>query len=297
MKIFVTGITGHSGGFYIKKLTQEKSKDELICVVRETSDTNVLDKSNLSFIKVIGDLSDIDFLAKKMKGCDMVLHIASIYQSKNVIEAALKAGIENAVLVHTTGMFSKFKSASSEYIEIENEVLKSRDKINITILRPTMIYGSSKDRNMFNLVSYLYRHKFFPIFGSGRNLMQPVNAKDLGDAYYDVIFNWEATKNKEYNLAGKYPIEYIELIQTVEDYLKTKTYNIKFPIWISLIGAFLYNLVSKNAIISVEQVKRMMEDKIFSYEDAQCDFGYSPMTFSEGIQSEILEYLDKKNET
>jgi nucleoside-diphosphate-sugar epimerase len=126
--------------------------------------------------------------------------------------------------------------------------------------------------------------------------MQPVHAKDLGDAYYDVISNWEKTKNKQYNLAGKYPIEYIELIRTVEDYLKTGTKNIKVPIWISLIGAYLYNFTFKSAIISVEQVKRMMEDKAFSYEDAARDFGYSPMAFADGIKGEVEEYLAEKNE-
>jgi nucleoside-diphosphate-sugar epimerase len=296
MKIFVTGITGHSGGFFIKRMIKEQSTDELICVVRDTSDTSILDSSGLKYKKAVGDLNDINFLTNNMQGCDMVLHIASIFQSKNVVEATHKAGVKNAVFVHTTGMFSKFKSASSEYIAIENEVLKLRDKINISILRPTMIYGTSKDRNMYKLVSYLDSHKFFPIFGRGKNLMQPVHAKDLGGAYYDAIQNWDITANKEYNLPGKYPIEYIELVSTVEDYLGSGTRNIKFPLWISLIGAYLYNFVSKNAIISVEQVQRMMEDKAFSYDDATRDFGYTPMTFAEGIKGEVEEYLSLKNE-
>ena len=297
MKVFVTGITGHSGGFFIKRLVKEESQDNFICVVRATSDTGLLDDSKLNYEKAFGDLNDVDFLAENMKNCDIVLHTAGIYQSKNVMSAALKANVKNIVMVHTTGIFSKFKSASAEYFEIENEILKNKDNVNITILRPTMIYGSSKDRNMYKLISYLDRHKFFPIFGRGNNLMQPVHAKDLGDAYFDVISNWDQTKNKEYNLSGKHPIKYIELICTVEKYLNANTINIKFPIWISLIGAYLYNFVSKSAMISVEQVKRMMEDKVFSYDDAKRDFGYSPLSFSAGVKSEVYEYMESKNET
>ncbi len=296
MRIFVTGITGHTGRFYAQRLISENSKDEIVCVVRETSDTGFLDNSNLNITKAVGDLNDINFLSKNMNGCDMVLHIASIYQSKNVMTAAKAAGIKNALLVHTTGMFSKFKSASAEYIAIEEEVLKMRGEINITVLRPTMIYGTSRDRNMYKLVSYLDTHSFFPIFGNGKNLMQPVHAKDLGDAYYNVIQNWDVTKNKDYNLSGKYPIEYIELVKTVEDYLQTNTKNIKFPIWLSLIGAYMYNLFFKSAMISVEQVQRMTEDKNFDYNDAARDFGYSPMTFAEGVKGEVEEYLRNKNE-
>ena len=297
MKIFVTGITGHSGRFFTERLIKEKSADEFVCAVRETSDTSLLDGSGLNIKKAVGDLNDVDFLAENMSGCDMLVHIASIYQSRNVMEAAAKAGVKNAILVHTTGMFSRFKNAAADYIAIENKVLNLRDKMNITVLRPTMIYGSSRDRNMYKLVGYLDTHRFFPIFGSGRNLMQPVHAKDLGGAYYDVMANWDKTQNKEYNLAGKYPIEYIELVRTIEDYLGAKTLNIKVPIWMSLIGAYLYNFAFKSAIISVEQVQRMMEDKIFSYEDAERDFGFSPMSFSEGVRGEVDEYLASKNET
>jgi nucleoside-diphosphate-sugar epimerase len=124
--------------------------------------------------------------------------------------------------------------------------------------------------------------------------MQPVHAGDLGDAYYDVITNWETTKNKEYNLSGKYAIEYIELVRTVEDYLERRVINLKIPLWFSLFSAVIYNKISKSAIISVEQVQRMMEDKAFSYEEAARDFGYAPRTFADGIKGEVEEYLSKK---
>ena len=298
MKIFVTGIAGHTGGFFIKRLVKENYKDNIKCLVRKNSDMQILDESNLNITKAYGDLNDVDFMSLEMKGYDIILHIASIYQSKNVITAAKIANIKNIILVHTTGMFSRFKSASEEYIAIEKSILDENSDMNITILRPTMIYGSKKDRNMYKLIDYLFCHRFFPIFGNGKNLMQPVHAEDLGDAYYDVIKNWDAIKNKKYNLSGKYPIEYIELIRTVEDYLGVKIYNIKIPIWFSLIAAFIYNKISKGALISVEQVQRMMEDKNFSHAEASNDFGYNPRTFSDGIEKEVINYLkeQKSNE-
>jgi nucleoside-diphosphate-sugar epimerase len=296
MKIFVTGITGHSGRFYTQRLAAEGSRDKLICLVRKTSNTDILDSSGLYYEKAVGDLNDVDFMAQKMEGCDMVVHIAGIYQSINVINAALRAGVRNAIVVHTTGMYSRFKSASADYIKVEEEVLSHRDSLNITVLRPTMIYGTSGDRNMYKLISYLDRHSFFPVFGSGKNLMQPVHAKDLGDAYYDVVRNWDVCANREYNLAGRDPIQYIEIIRAVERHLNTSTKNVKFPIWMSLIGAYVYNFLFSSAIISVEQVKRMMEDKAFPYDDARNDFGYSPMSFEDGIKGEVEEYLREKNE-
>lgn len=47
-------------------------------------------------------------------------------------------------------MFSKFRIASEEYVIIEKEIkeILSENDINMTILRPTMIYGDVCDRNM-----------------------------------------------------------------------------------------------------------------------------------------------------
>ncbi len=155
-----------------------------------------------------------------------------------------------------------------------------------------MIYGSSKDRNVYKLVDYLYRHKFFPMFGKGQNLMQPVYARDLGNAYYDVLMTKKLTLNKEYNLSGKYPIKYIDLVKCVSKTLGRKNIIVKIPFKISVIAAKVYNAIFKNTIISVEQVLRMQEDKYFSYELATKDFGYSPISFEEGIKGEVKEYLN-----
>ena len=43
--------------------------------------------------------------------------------------------------------------------------------------------------------------------------------------------------------------------------------------------------------IKVEQVLRMKEDKVFSYDKAYKDFDYIPMHFKDGINLEVEEYI------
>lgn len=291
--LYVTGITGHSGRWFVERLVNESYKGMLRCVVRGDSDTGFLDNSGLDIEKVVGDLNDPKFLITSMSGCTAVLHIASIKFSEDVVNAALYNNVEWAILVHTTGRYSKYKSASAEYIDIEEHVLKYRDRMGITVLRPTMIYGSSRDQNMYKLISFLHRFKFFPMFGEGENLMQPIHARDLGNAYYDVIVNRRTTFNKEYNLPGKRHLSYMDLVRTVSNTLGRRNVIVKIPLWISILAARVYNALDKKAIISVEQVLRMQEDKAFEYEDAMRDFGYSPISFEDGIVEEVNEYLVK----
>jgi nucleoside-diphosphate-sugar epimerase len=291
--LYVTGITGHSGRFFIERLVKEEYAGKIRCTVRPTSDTSYLDKSGLNFEKVTGDMEDLEFLTHTMEGASTVLHIAHINKTPKVLEAAVKNGVKWAILVHTTGRFSKYKSASEGYIKIEEAALNRRGEIGITVLRPTMIYGSSRDMNMYKLVDYLYRHKFFPMFGKGLNLMQPVHARDLGNAYYDVLANRDVTFNKDYNLSGGRALPYIDIVRSVSRELGRKNIIVKLPLSFSIFAAKVYNRLWKNAIISVEQVLRMQEDKDFSYEDATRDFGYDPVTFEEGIKEEVAEYLSK----
>jgi nucleoside-diphosphate-sugar epimerase len=292
--LFVTGITGHTGKWFLKRLVEENYKGKIRCLVRENSNTDLIDKSGLNIEKVYGDLDNKSSLENLMSGVETVVHISTILFSNNVIDAAIKNNVKWAILVHTTGRFSKYKSASEEYIKIEDGLLEKRDKIGITVLRPTMIYGSSGDRNMYKLVDYLYRHKFFPMFGQGENLMQPVYAKDLGNAYYDVLMKKETTFNKEYNLSGKEPIKYIDLVRCVSRTLNRNNIIVKIPLGFSILLAKIYNAIDKKAIISVEQVLRMQEDKAFSFEPAAVDFGYSPLSFEEGIKGEVEEYLNNR---
>ncbi|HBT63285.1 MAG TPA: nucleoside-diphosphate sugar epimerase, partial [Ruminococcaceae bacterium] len=45
----------------------------------------------------------------------------------------------------------------------------------------------------------------------------------------------------------------------------------------------------------IEKIQRMSEDRCFSHEDAEKDFGYKPCFFSEGILAEINEYISQKS--
>src|SRR5699024_2471312 len=130
----------------------------------------------------------------------------------------------------------------------------------------------------------------YPIFGNGKNLMQPVNAIDLARSYIQVIENSEVTKNQNYNLSGKYPEKYKSLINTVSQYLNKKTVLIKLPIFFSYYFVKLFRKIIPKFPLNEEQVLRMKENKDFTHLKATEDFGYTPMSFEEGIKEEIKEY-------
>jgi nucleoside-diphosphate-sugar epimerase len=294
--LLVTGITGHSGKYFLQELINNNYEGSIRCIVRESSDTKMLDNCSLNVEKIIGDLNDQDLLDKVMNGVDTVVHIASIYYSINVMKAAIKNNVKRAILVHTTGIYSKYKSASEEYKKIEktiNEIIqKSDSKIGLIYLRPTMIYGYTNDRNMIVFIRLVDKLRLFPIINQGRNTLQPVNGRDLGKAYYQVLLKTDIL-NGDYILSGEKPITMKELFILISKILGKKTIFISVPLTIGVFMARCLKACTFGKVDFIEKVQRMGEDRSFSHKKASEDFGYSPMPLVEGLKIEIKEYLKK----
>lgn len=296
--LLVTGITGHTGGYFLQELIDHKFSEPIRCVVRETSDTTMLDKSGLNIEKVYGDLNDETFIKNVMKDIKIIMHIYNIHHSPAIVEYALENNVERAILVHTTGVYSNFKNASREYKEVEEKILKITSSLNsplkITILRPTMIYGDLCDSNMSKFIKLIDRFRLFPVINKGKNKLQPVNARDLGKAYYTTLIYPDITSGKIYNLSGEKPLGMIEVLQIISDYLDKKTIFISVPLGLGVFLARIAKILTLGKIDYVEKVQRMAEDRSYSHNAASIDFNYSPMSFHKGIQIEVEQYLKKR---
>ncbi len=289
--LLVTGITGHTGRYFLQELINNNYNGKIRCVARKNSNIEILRNSGLNIEIVTGDLNDKLFINKIMKDVRTVFHIYNIRHSLNIIEAAIENNVQRAILVHTTGIYSKYKSASKEYIRIESEVIKkANDNITLTILRPTMIYGDICDHNMSKFIRMIDKMKIYPLIGGGKCLIQPVNARDLGKAYYDVLINPIITANKQYDLSGDKPVTIKEALAIISHNLNKKTIFISIPMKLSVVVAYIFKILTLGRFDIVEKVLRMGENREYSHELAKKDFNYSPMTFDEGINIEIDEF-------
>ena len=91
-------------------------------IVRNSSNVDLIENSGLSIEKVYGDLEDFSFVNKSMEGVSTVFHITGIDKSLKIVQAAVDNCVRRIILVHTTGIYSKYKIASTGYIEIEKRI-------------------------------------------------------------------------------------------------------------------------------------------------------------------------------
>ncbi|MBH9967904.1 SDR family oxidoreductase [[Bacillus] enclensis] len=294
--LLVTGITGHSGKFFLQELIRNKYYGPIRCIVRANSDTSLIDNSGLDIEKIVGDLENQEFMNEVMSGVNTVVHIASIFYSATLMRAAVKNDVKRAILVHTTGIYSKYKSASEEYKGIEKSIDKiikeSNSTIGLIYLRPTMIYGYINDSNMIVFIKMVDRLRLFPIIDQGRNLLQPVNGRDLGKAYYQVLRKSNIMSG-DYILSGESPISMKELFRLISQILGKNTTFISIPLVLGVFMAKCLKVCTLGKVDYIERVQRMGEDRSFSHKSATEDFDYQPMSLSEGLKIEIEEYLKK----
>jgi len=295
--LLVTGITGHSGKYFMQELINHKYEDTIRCVVRNTSDTSLLDKSGLNIEKVVGDLTDQKFMDNCMKDVDTVMHIGSIFFSIQVMRAAVKNNVKKAILVHTTGIYSKFKSASEEYTNIESEVRKiiadNASPLGLIFLRPTMIYGNINDKNMVVFIKMVDKLKVIPLIDHGNSLLQPVNGRDLGKAYYQVLVKTEIL-NGDYILSGEKPISMVNMFELISNNLMKKTVFASVRLGFGVFSAKILKAVTLGKVDYIERVQRMGEDRSYPHEEAAKDFGYAPMPFAEGLKIEVKQYVENR---
>lgn len=293
--LLVTGITGHTGKYFLQELINNKYEGPIRCIVRKTSDTSMLDNSGINIEKVVGDIHDESFLDEATKGVDSIVHIVNVRYTPKVLNAAIKNDVKRIVSIHTTGIFSKFRIASEEYMIIEKEIkdILSKNDISMTILRPTMIYGDMCDRNMSRFIKMVDRFRIFPVINHGKSLIQPVNARDLGKAYYEVLMMPAEKAKSEYILSGDKPITMLEAFKLISGNLGKETIFVSFPLGFGVLLARVLKLITYGRIDYIERVQRMSEDRSFSHEAATADFGYRPESFKVGIAREVKEYLGR----
>lgn len=295
MVLAVTGITGHTGGYFLQELIRNGFDGKLRVLVRETSDTRALDESGLQVEKVVGDIRNPDDLFRLVNGADRVLHIAGIRDTLPLMEAIERAGVKgHIVLVHTTGIYSRFRMASGEYKEIERALQAYIDKgYNITILRPTMIFGDLCDRNIHKFIRMVDALPVMPQVRFGRARIQPVNARDLGRAYYQCVMK-EKLPELDYVVSGSRELTLRELCSLIGIYLgkKTRFVNVPTP---AVVGCmWCVKELTGGRVDYVEKALRLSEDRVFSHAEAARDFGFEPEPFDVGLRRETEEYLHAK---
>lgn len=283
--ILVTGATSHTGSYLVRHLIDRGYP--VRCLVRTRMNESYLPKQGIEIAR--GDFCHQESILPAFSQIKTLIHVAHIRFAVDVIPLCKKAGVSRAIFMSSTRRYTKFPCISATQV-IEGEEIIRKSGLHYTILRPSMIYGGARDNNMTKLVHQIKRHYFFPLFGKGNNLIQPLFVFDLVKAIIDCLEN-DQTIGKEYTLAGQEPFSYRECIDTIARKLKRKIKFISLPLGFCIFLAKIYEKTTKKPRVTAEQIRRFGEDKAFDIQPARSEIGFNPRPFSQGIGMKLAGEL------
>ena len=146
-----------------------------------------------------------------------------------------------------------------------------------SLLRPTLIYGTGRDRNVSAIAGFIRRFGFFPLASPANGLRQPVHAADLAAAAIACIDNPTAN-GQAFNLPGGETLSYRDMVRRIFVALGKRPITPALPLPLLKTGLRLAGRVLP-CHYSPALFERMNQNLRFDPASATGALGYQPRSF------------------
>lgn len=281
MRILVAGGTGHTGERLVRRLIL--AGHEVAFLSRKSVDHPIVASLlRAGAIHVEGDFLRRWTVWEALDGRDVLVSCAHIRHSEACIQACRRTGVKRYLQMSSTRRYTKWPCVTSREV-IRGEAVMERGGLDHTIIRPTMIFGGKRDANLTRLVEWFRKHRWFPVFGDGRNLLQPVFVEDLVDVMVEALHNSTAIR-RDYTVAGPEPLEYMTFLRETARAVGIENPLLpRIPRKPVLLASRLAAPIMGKRGLTAEQIQRLGEDKSADISRAVRELDFSPRSYREAI--------------
>jgi len=320
--ILVTGATGFLGHNLCPYLVERGHR--VRALVRPTSDCSSLKPLGVELTQ--GDILDPRSVEDAADGCRAVVHAAGRFRfwgrredffstnvegTRNLLEAARRAGVERFVYVSTVAVVGRpppeeviteetpchpQDAYQESKLEAERLVLACHREHGLpaVILRPGAYYGPW-GRYGFNRLFFEDPLKGLPVqVHRGRHIVFPVYVKDVAQAIELAL--GRGRPGQTYNVCGAC-LTHREIGRTVERVLNRRIRWIDVPAW-GMVGlarawTWLSRFTGREPYYPIGLYPYVFYDWRVSIEKARRELGFEPTPFEEGVR-ETLEWYRRE---
>ncbi len=213
--------------------------------------------------------------------------LAPLWALPEHFERMQRQGARRVVALSSTSVFTKADSPDREEQAVaarlqagERQLQAWAEGQGITwvILRPTLIYGRGRDRNVSEVARLIRRWGFFPLLGHAGGLRQPVHAADVARACVAAL-EAPAAANRAYALSGGETLTYREMVVRIFEALGRVPRCVRVPLGVFRLALKGLRLLPRYRHWTAAMAQRMGEDLVFDHGAAQRDLGFAPRAF------------------
>jgi len=147
-----------------------------------------------------------------------------------------------------------------------------------TLLRPTLVYGIGRDRNLTRIAQLARRWRGFVLPRGSTGLRQPVHAEDLAEAAWQVACR-DIALAPRYDLPGGETLEYREMVRRVLASLDSPVRLVEIPAWPVRAALWCVQRAGGVGDAGSGVFARLGTDLVYNVEAARRDLGYAPRQF------------------
>ena len=283
--VAVTGALGFVAAHLVPRLLAGGSR--VIGVARPGRDTTALERLGVEVRRA--QLSVPDGLERAFAGAASVVHLAGMALVPGMIPALERCEVRRGVFVGSTGIYTRLVSPGAEAKRIGESRLRDSG-IAYVILRPSMIYGTPRDRNLVRLLRWVRRVPLVPLPGGGSTLQQPVHVEDLCSAILAGLERPLAAR-RAYDVGGPEALSLATLVRHSARAMGRAVWLLPLPLAPVHAAARAARTLRLPFPVSPEQVLRLRESKAVDITAARADLEFDPRPFEEGIEAEARAVL------
>lgn len=215
------------------------------------------------------------------------LCVAPIWILPAYFDLLLAFGVRRIVVLSSTSRFTKNTSFDVNERKIALQLIEGEElvqtwaithKVEWIILRPTLIYGYGRDKNVAEIAQFICRFGFFPVFGAANGLRQPIHVEDVASACFYAISTSNVT-GRSYNLTGGETLPYREMVKRVFEALDRTPRLLTVPLWFFRTVTWGLRWLPRYQHWTAAMAERMNQDLIFDSSDTRRDLNFSPRPF------------------
>jgi nucleoside-diphosphate-sugar epimerase len=213
--------------------------------------------------------------------------VAPIWILPEYFDLLLSYGIQRIVALSSTSRFTKNTSSDINERKIALQLIKGEEtlqtwaatrQVEWIILRPTLIYGYGRDKNVAQIAHFIQRYGFFPVLGTAKGLRQPIHAEDVAYACFYALNIFNLTQCS-YNLTGGEILSFHSMVKRVFEALEHPSRIVSVPLWAFQIMTWGLRRLPRFHSWTAAMAERMNQDLIFDSSDAKRDLNFSPRPF------------------
>jgi nucleoside-diphosphate-sugar epimerase len=320
MVSLVTGASGFVGSHVLDALLAEGGA--VRALVRDSAAAQ--DQRQAGAEVLVGDVREPNVLVEAVEGVDVVYHCAAavgpgfspheirdigLNGVRHLLQALRQAGAGRAVLLTSVNVLGtrhldlagedtpcRCSSDAAADVKIEIEALAREYEqghgVDVTILRPGLIYGPRDRHNVPQMIRALRRGQF-AFIGSRDNVAPIVHVSDVVQAIL-LAGRTPASRGRVYHITDGSRTTIGEFIDHLADLIGCPPSRKIFPYAVSYLGCLLFESLARMHLyhgrppIARSSLRHLGTSRSFSIERASRELGYRPrVPYPEGLNTAV----------